>query len=163
MAIEIERKFLVAGDFMTCVERSERIVQGYLFTLPEKVCRVRIRGEKGFLTIKGGSDDDGISRLEFEYEIPSCEAEALLKLCDAGVIDKVRHYIPQGNHVWEVDVFRGCNKGLIVAEIELVSKDEPYGKPQWLGKEVSGTKRYYNSSLSKHPYSEWTEVEKNGK
>ena len=162
MATEIERKFLVKGDFMPYVKKAERIVQGYMFASAEKTCRIRIHGEKGFLTIKGQSDNLGISRLEFEYEIPLTDAEALLKLCSAGLIDKVRHYIPQGSHTWEVDVFHDSNEGLVFAELELTSADEVVNPPNWLGKEVTGIKRYYNAVLSSHPYNEWTEEEKKG-
>lgn len=160
MAIEIERKFLVSGNFRDAVIRAERIVQGYLCAAPDKTVRVRIRAEKAFLTIKGASDKAGLVRSEFEYEIPVADAEALLTLCESGVIDKVRHLVPFEGHTWEVDVFHGCNEGLVVAEIELTSEDESFERPDWLGEEVTGENRYYNSMLSQHPYATWLPVEK---
>ena len=156
MAIEIERKFLVNGDFMPEVTRSYRIVQGYICSQEGKTVRIRIRDKEGFLTIKGASDEKGLSRYEFEQKIPLADAERLMTLCEPGVIDKVRHLIPSGkHHTWEVDVFHGENEGLILAEIELSSEDEPFDRPSWLGKEVSGDHRYYNSMLTKHPFSTW--------
>lgn len=156
MATEIERKFIVKGDFTADVYSSERIVQGYICSEPGRTVRVRIRGEKGFLTIKGPSNDKGLSRYEFELEIPLVDAEQLLKLCEPGSIDKVRHLVRGGKHTWEVDVFHGANEGLVMAEIELASEDEPFEKPNWIGEEVSGDRRYYNSMLTKQPYTQWT-------
>ncbi|MBC5642945.1 CYTH domain-containing protein [Parabacteroides sp. BX2] len=156
MATEIERKFIVKGDFSKEVCNSQRIVQGYICSQPGRTVRIRIRGEKGFLTIKGPSDDKGLSRYEFEQEIPLPDAEQLLTLCEPGVIDKVRHLVRAGKHTWEVDVFHGANEGLVMAEIELASEDEPFEKPDWIGEEVSGDRRYYNSMLTKEPYSQWT-------
>lgn len=156
MATEIERKFIVKGDFSRDVCNSQRIVQGYICSQPGRTVRIRIRGEKGFLTIKGPSDDKGLSRYEFEQEIPLPDAEQLLTLCEPGVIDKVRHLVRAGKHTWEVDVFHGANEGLVMAEIELASEDEPFEKPDWIGEEVSGDRRYYNSMLTKEPYSQWT-------
>lgn len=156
MATEIERKFIVKGDFSKEVCDSQRIVQGYICSQPGRTVRIRIRGEKGFLTIKGPSDDKGLSRYEFEQEIPLPDAEQLLTLCEPGVIDKVRHLVRAGKHTWEVDVFHGANEGLVMAEIELASEDEPFEKPDWIGEEVSGDRRYYNSMLTKEPYSQWT-------
>lgn len=155
MATEIERKFLVKGDFLLEVASSQRIVQGYICSLPDRTVRIRIRGEEGFLTIKGASDEKGLRRYEFEQPIPLADAEELLKLCEPGTIDKVRHLITNGKHTWEVDVFHGANEGLILAEIELADEDEPFDKPAWLGNEVSGDRRYYNSMLTKQPYTEW--------
>lgn len=155
MATEIERKFIVEGDFSADVYDSQRIVQGYICSQPGRTVRVRIRGEKGYLTIKGPSDAKGFSRYEFEREIPLADAEQLLTLCEPGAIDKVRHLVRAGQHTWEVDVFHGANEGLIMAEIELASEDEPFDKPAWIGKEVSGDRRYYNSMLTKQPYSGW--------
>ena len=155
MATEIERKFIVKGDFSKDVYSSQRIVQGYICSQPGRTVRVRIRGDKGYLTIKGPSDDKGLSRYEFEQEIPLTYAEQLLKLCEPGAIDKVRHLIRAGQHTWEVDVFHGANEGLIMAEIELASEDEPFEKPEWIGEEVSGDRRYYNSMLTKEPYTGW--------
>ena len=156
MATEIERKFIVKGDFSKEVCNSQRIVQGYICSQPGRTVRIRIRGEKGFLTIKGPSDDKGLSRYEFEQEIPLPDAEQLLTLCEPGVIDKVRHLVRAGKHTWEVEVFHGANEGLVMAEIELASEDEPFEKPDWIGEEVSGDRRYYNSMLTKEPYSQWT-------
>ncbi len=155
MATEIERKFIVKGDFSKDVFNSQRIVQGYLSSSPGRTVRVRIRGEKGYLTIKGPSDDKGLSRHEFEYEIPMTDAEQLLKFCEPGAIDKVRHLARVGTHVWEIDVFFGANEGLVMAEIELASEDEPFEMPAWVGEEVSGDRRYYNSMLTHHPYTLW--------
>ena len=162
MAIEIERKFLIKGSFMQYVKQSSRIVQGYLSHADGVTVRVRIRGEKGFITVKGPSESGGLSRNEFEYEIPVAEAETMLSFCTKGVIEKVRHLIPQGEHTWEVDVFAGENEGLVMAEIELKSENEPFSKPDWLGKEVTGIGRYYNSSLSTHPYNKWDMQEVKG-
>lgn len=155
MATEIERKFLVKGDFLSHVYNAQRIVQGYICSQPGRTVRVRIRGEEGFLTIKGASDEKGLSRYEFEQKIPLADAEVLLTLCEPGVIDKVRHLVKADMYTWEIDVFHGENEGLILAEIELSSEDEPFEKPDWLGEEVSGDRRYYNSMLTKHPYTGW--------
>ena len=156
MATEIERKFLVnSSDFKNESFRQNRIVQGYLSTVPERTVRVRIKGEKGYLTIKGKGNDSGMSRLEWEKEIPLNEAEMLLSLCEKGVVDKIRYEIKKGNHVFEVDVFQGENEGLIIAEIELNSESETFEKPNWLGEEVTNDERYYNAYLSKNPFKEW--------
>lgn len=160
MATEIERKFLVTGDFSREVCRAERIVQGYICSQPGRTVRIRIRGEEGFLTIKGPSTDDGLSRYEFEHPLSLAEAEDLFKLCEPGAIDKVRSLVRVGDHTWEVDVFHGANEGLILAEIELSSAGEPFEKPDWIGREVTGDRRYYNSMLTKHPYTEWNENNK---
>ena len=154
--IEIERKFLVTStQFLTEAFQQNRIVQGYLSTIPERTVRVRIKGEKGFLTIKGKGNESGMSRLEWEKEISFAEAEALLQLCEKGVIDKVRYEIKKGNHVFEVDVFSGENGGLILAEIELNSETESFEKPDWLGDEVTNDERYYNAYLSQNPFKTW--------
>lgn len=155
MATEIERNFLVIGDFSKEVSEAQRIVQGYICSLPGRTVRIRIRNGKGYLTIKGPSDEKGLSRYEFEQEIPLTDAGELLKLCEPGAIDKVRHLIPRGEHIWEVDVFHGANEGLILAEIELSSEEEPFDLPEWIGAEVSGDRRYYNSMLTKNPYTTW--------
>lgn len=155
MATEIERKFLVTGDFSREIYRAERIVQGYICSLPGRTVRIRIRGTEGFLTIKGPSTDDGLSRYEFERPLSLADAEALFKLCEPGAIEKVRNWVRVGTHTWEVDVFHGANEGLILAEIELASPGESFEKPDWAGKEVTGDRRYYNSMLTKHPYQEW--------
>ena len=157
MALEIERKFLVSGDFRPHVSGSSRIVQGYLCSSAGKTVRVRIKGEKGFLTIKGPTLPGSCSRFEWETQIPLKDAEERLRLCDSGVIDKVRHLVKAGDHVYEVDEFSGENKGLVVAEIELSSEDEDFERPEWLGREVTGERRYYNSCLLSNPYSRWDE------
>ena len=154
--LEIERKFLVTSDaFKKEAFTQNRIAQGYLSTVPERTVRVRLKGDKGFLTIKGASNESGLSRFEWEKEIPVDDATALLKLCEKGVIDKIRFEVKKGNHIFEVDEFYGENEGLIVAEIELKSETETLESPSWLGKEVTKDNRYYNSFLSKNPYKNW--------
>ncbi|MDD4820316.1 MAG: CYTH domain-containing protein [Flavobacteriales bacterium] len=153
--MEIERKYLVCGDFMTFVHNSTRIVQGYICDDTDRTVRVRIRGEKGYITIKGRSSADGLSRYEWEKEIPMSEAESLLSLCKSGVIDKTRHLVSFEGHTFEVDVFAGKNVGLVMAEVELSTEDEKVILPQWIGKEVTGDTHYYNSYISSHPYSTW--------
>jgi len=155
MALEIERKFLVTGSFREYATHQVRIVQGYLSSVPERTVRVRIKGDKGFLTIKGIGNTSGASRYEWEREIPVPEADQLLALCEPGVIDKIRYHVPAGPHTYEVDVFHGENDGLIVAEVELTSEDQAFERPTWLGTEVTGDPRYYNSALMKHPYRQW--------
>lgn len=152
MATEIERKFLLASDgWRDQIGQSTRIAQGYLATDP--TVRVRIKGETGFLTIKGKSLD-GISRSEFEYPIPVADALELLKLCPK-VLDKTRHLVEFAGFTWEIDEFHGENAGLIVAELELPAVETPYSRPDWLGEEVTGDVRYYNSRLSQNPYCRW--------
>lgn len=154
--LEIERKFLVADDsYKKLAHHSDRIAQGYLCREGGNSTRVRVRGEKGFLTIKGPSLDGGLSRFEWEKEIPASEAWELLKLCHGGIIDKIRYLVKHGEHIFEVDEFLGDNAGLVVAEVELGSIDEKFEKPDFLGKEVTGDKRYYNSSLTRVPYNCW--------
>jgi adenylate cyclase len=154
--IEIERKFLVPSEaFKKEAFVQNRIAQGYLSSVPERTVRVRIKGDKGFLTIKGASNETGLSRFEWEKEIPVEEAAALLKLCEKGVIDKTRFEVKKGNHIFEVDEFHGENEGLIIAEVELKSENETFEKPIWLGKEVTNDCRYYNSYLSKNPFTHW--------
>lgn len=155
MATETERKFLVEGDYRADVTESSRIVQGYLSSVAERTVRVRIRGERGYLTIKGAGNDSGLSRYEWEREIPLAEAEELLALCEPGVIDKTRHLVPVGDHVYEVDEFHGDNAGLVVAEIELAGEAETFEKPAWLGREVTGEVAYFNAMLMRVPYSAW--------
>lgn len=155
MSKEIERKFLVRGDFKSQAFRSERITQGYLSSVPERTVRVRIKGNEGFITIKGQSNASGLTRYEWEKEIPVDEARELLQLSEPGMIDKTRYLVQVGKHVFEVDEFYGENEGLILAEIELQSEDEPFEKPEWLGKEVTGDPRYYNAMLSKKPYKKY--------
>lgn len=154
--IEIERKFLVTGDFFVKEARSNfRIVQGYLCTDPHRTVRVRIKGNTGYLTIKGKSNNSGLSRYEWEKVIAVTEAKALLSMCKDHVVEKIRHEVLIGKHVFEVDVFEGLNKGLCLAEIELFKEDESFEKPLWLGEEVTGDTRYYNSFLSNQPYLQW--------
>lgn len=151
---EIERKFLVAGDFRKEVSGASRIIQGFLSSAPGRTVRVRIRNDKGYLTVKGPAQ--GLTRFEWEKEIPADEARQLLTLCEPGAIDKTRHLVPASDgHVWEVDEFHGDNEGLVVAEIELEAEDEPFVRPAWVGEEVTGDRRYYNSSLTKCPYKDW--------
>jgi len=152
---EIERKFLVTGEYKSQAARSFRIVQGYLSSVTGRTVRIRIKGDKGYITIKGKSNESGLSRYEWEKEIPLNEAEELFQLCEPGAIDKTRYEIPVGKHIFEVDEFYGDNSGLTIAEIELVSEDESYLKPEWLGNEVTGDRRYYNSSLTKNPFKDW--------
>ncbi|KAL7721913.1 CYTH domain-containing protein [Entamoeba marina] len=154
--LEIERKFLV--NSLECLKSShsqKHLLQGYLCSDPNRTVRVRTDGVSGYITIKGKTVN--VTRSEFEYKIPLSEAEDMLKLCEVKV-EKTRHYIKVGNHLFEVDVFEGDNNGLVVAEIELKSEEEEFIKPQWLGKEVSGEDRYYNSSLATHPFSHWSEA-----
>ncbi len=160
MAQEIERKFLVKSDeFKKQATRAIRIVQGYLSSVPERTVRVRIKGDKGYLTVKGIGSESGASRFEWEIEIPREDAENLLKICEPGVIDKTRYLVPVGNHTFEVDEFYGENEGLILAEVELKSEDEAFEKPEWLGEEVTGDVRYYNAMLMKQPYRTWKDTQ----
>ncbi|WP_298417623.1 CYTH domain-containing protein [uncultured Kordia sp.] len=153
---EIERKFLINGlQFKEEAVNSFEIAQGFLNTHPERTVRVRIKGDEGFLTIKGKSNESGTSRFEWEKTISIAEAKQLLQLCEEGIIEKIRYNIPKGNHVFEVDEFFGQNEGLIVAEVELQHEDETFETPSWLGNEVTGQKKYYNSQLSKKPYKTW--------
>lgn len=154
--IEIERKFLVTSSaFMSEAFAQNQIAQGYLSSVPERTVRVRLKGDKGFLTIKGASNKTGLSRFEWEKEIPVEEAKKLLLLSEKGVIDKTRFEVKVGKHLFEVDVFYGENEGLIIAEIELESENEIFEKPFWLGEEVTNDKRYYNAYLSCHPFTKW--------
>jgi CYTH domain-containing protein len=152
--LEIERKFLVKGDFYPYVTKKERIVQAYLVATLERTVRIRIKGSDAFISIKGAANKNGFSRLEFEYPIPVSDAQKLLELAQPGFIEKERHYIPSGKHLFEVDVFKGDKEGLIVAELELQSESEPFEKPGWLGKEVTGDERYYNAYLASHSIDE---------
>lgn len=154
--IEIERKFLVnSNQFIADSFRSTRIVQGYLNSNPERTVRIRIKGNQGYLTIKGKGNISGLSRFEWEKEIPVEEAEELLLFCEKGIIDKIRYEVHYCNHLIEIDVFAGENKGLILAEIELQSEEEAIEKPEWLGEEVTQNTKYYNAYLSKHPFESW--------
>ena len=148
MLQEIEKKFLVKGDFRNEVFKTVHIVQGYLSRVPERVVHIRIKDDKGFITIKG--KNVGATRFEWEKEIPVEEAKKLLELCEPGLVDKTRHLIKNtdGKHTWEVDVFHGSKEGVVIAEIELDDENEPFDRPSWLGEEVTGDRRYYNSSLS---------------
>jgi adenylate cyclase len=154
--IEIERKFLVVSNaFKSDALRKKHIAQGYLSTHPERTVRVRIKGEKGYLTVKGKSNETGLSRFEWEKEISVEEAKQLLQLCEKGVIEKIRYEIQVGEHLFEVDEFLGENEGLVLAEVELQSETEMFEKPSWLGIEVTQEDRYYNSYLSNKPFTKW--------
>lgn len=155
MPREIERKFLVTGEYKSQAFAHSRIVQGYICSARGRTVRVRLRDGRGYLTIKGASDAAGMSRYEWEKEISREEAEELMKLCEEGVIDKTRYLVRTGSHVFEVDEFYGDNEGLVMAEVELASEDEPFDRPAFIGREVTGDVRYYNSQLMKHPYREW--------
>ena len=153
---EIERKFLVkSGDFKKEAFSSSRIKQGYICSTSGRTVRVRIRDEKGYLTIKGPSDANGLSRYEFEKEITLDEAEHLMQLCEPGMIDKTRYLVKSGKHTFEVDEFYGDNEGLVMAEVDLEYEEEPYEKPHFIGREVTGDKRFYNSNLQKEPFIVW--------
>ncbi len=152
---EIERKFLVRGQFKHLADSSYDIIQGYLSSVPERTVRVRIRDEEAFLTIKGISNESGLSRFEWEKKIAKEDALKLIKLCESEKKKKKRYLISVDKHTYEVDEFYGDNDGLIVAEIELRSEDEIFTKPDWLGEEVTGEEKYYNAALSRHPYKDW--------
>ncbi|WP_294591693.1 CYTH domain-containing protein [uncultured Bacteroides sp.] len=155
MPQEIERKFLVTGDYKSQAYAQSHIVQGYISSARGKTVRVRIRDTKGYLTIKGAANASGTSRYEWEKEIPLNEAEDLMKLCEPGIIDKTRYLVRSGNHTFEVDEFYGENAGLVVAEVELSAENEPFEKPDFIGQEVTGDVRYYNSQLMKCPFTTW--------
>ena len=155
MALEIERKFLVVGEFRDQAYSFSRIRQGYISSGNGKTVRVRIRDDRGYLTIKGPSDQAGLARYEFETEIALSDAQDLMKLCEPGIIDKTRYLVRSGTHVFEVDEFYGDNEGLIMAEVELHSEDEPFQKPSFIGPEVTGDRRYYNAHLRRNPYKLW--------
>ncbi len=155
MAQEIEKKFLVNGDFKPSAFRATRITQSYLSSVPERTVRVRIKGDKGYITIKGIGNAGGASRFEWEKEIPVEDVRALLEICEPGVIDKTRYLVKAGTHIFEVDEFYGDNEGLTVAEVELSDENESFDIPFWLGEEVTGDAKYYNSMLTKNPYKNW--------
>ncbi|MEQ1841234.1 MAG: CYTH domain-containing protein [Verrucomicrobiales bacterium] len=155
MALEIERKYLVSGDFKPFAVKEDRIVQGYLSSVPERSVRIRLCGGRGYLTIKGPGNSSGVSRFEWEREISPGEAKELLTLCEPGVIEKTRYLVPAGSLQFEVDEFLGDNAGLIIAEIELTREDESFEKPSWLGAEVTGQPEYYNASLMRKPFRSW--------
>lgn len=157
--LEIERKFLVRGDgYRRQAFTSSRIRQGYICSGHGRTVRVRIRDARAFLTIKGPSNAAGLSRYEFEKEITLDEAEHLMALCEPGRIDKTRYLVKSGSHTFEVDEFYGDNEGLVIAEVELQAEDEPYEKPDFVGEEVTGDRRYYNAHLTKHPFKTWGET-----
>lgn len=161
MPLEIERKFLVADDsYKALATSSSHITQGYICSERGRTVRVRLRDGRAYLTIKGPSAPGGLSRYEFEKEITPDEGLSLLRLCEPGVVEKFRWLVPCGNHVFEVDEFLGDNDGLVVAEVELRAADEPYARPAFLGREVTGEERFYNSHLRRRPYKEWTADEK---
>ncbi len=156
MAQEIERKFLVKGDFKTFAIEKKKIIQGYLSTVAKSTVRIRISDNKGYITIKGIANKSGISRYEWEKQIPIDEAYDLLELCEDNRIEKTRYIIPaNGDLVFEVDEFYGENEGLIIAEIELPNEDSSFTKPLWLSKEVTGITKYYNAMLLKKPFKNW--------
>ena len=156
MAIEIERKFLVKGDgYKKEAFQVSHIAQGYLNSDPFRSVRVRVRDDKGYLTIKGAGNESGMSRYEWEKEIPVTEAKELLHLCEPGIIEKTRYLVKKGELTFEVDEFHGDNDGLVMAEVELQSEDEPYEKPDFIGQEVTGDRRYYNSHLREYPFCVW--------
>ena len=155
MAVEIERKFLVRGEYKSLALSHSRIIQGYICSQKGRTVRVRLRDDRAYLTIKGPSFNGGLSRYEFEKEITKDEGLSLLRLCEPGVIDKIRWLVPAGTHTFEVDEFFGDNEGLVVAEVELSSEEEEYIHPDFLGEEVTGDRKYYNSNLRVLPFKEW--------
>ena len=156
MGKEIERKFLVTGDFKKHAVESYKIAQGYLSVVPERTVRIRIRDQQGFITIKGIGNASGTTRFEWEKEIPVSEAENLLLLCEPSTIEKIRHIVPANDNLYfEVDEFLGENEGLIIAEIELPNENTKFIKPGWLGEEVTGQMKYYNANLSKISFGKW--------
>ena len=156
MAQEIERKFLVLDDsFKHEAFSKSHIVQGYICSERGRTVRIRIKDDRAYLTIKGPSENRGLSRYEFEREIPLEDGQQMMQLCEPGIIDKTRWLVKSGKHTFEVDEFFGDNEGLVVAEVELAYEDEPYEKPHFIGKEVTGDRRYYNSCLCVKPFNKW--------
>lgn len=156
MGQEIERKFLVTSNsFKELAINSYPIKQGYLSTVPDRTVRIRIKGNKAFITIKGKSNESGTSRFEWEKEIDLHDAEELLTICETGKIDKIRYEVPNGKFTFEVDEFYGENEGLVIAEIELNNENDTFEIPDWIGEEVTGDSKYYNSSLIKNPFAKW--------
>ena len=156
MNIEIEKKFLVKNnDFKKDSVSNTRIIQRYLSSIPERTVRIRIKGDSGYITIKGPGNDTGLTRFEWEKEISVKDANDLFTICEPGVIDKTRYIVKDGQHVFEIDEFYGENKGLSIVEIELLSEDEYFNRPDWLGDEVTGDKKYFNSMLIRNPFSNW--------
>jgi len=154
--IEIERKFLLLNnDFKKEAFKKERIVQGFLSSVPERTVRIRLIADIGFITVKGIGNASGTTRFEWEKEISKQEAESLLKICEVGIIDKERYFVRVGKHTYEIDEFALDNEGLQMAEVELKNEHESFEKPNWLGAEVTGQKKYYNSSLVKNPFRNW--------
>ena len=156
--VEIERKFLVTdSSYKDLSYSAHRIRQGYLCSDRGRTVRIRVRDEEAFITIKGPSADGGLSRYEFEQSIPMADALKLLTMCQPGLIDKTRWLVKSGRHTFEVDEFHGDNEGLVMAEVELNADDEEYVKPAFVGREVTGDRRYYNSQLRQNPYKSWTQ------
>ena len=156
MGVEIERKFLVRDEsYRDLAASHSHIVQGYIASGHGRTVRVRIRDDRGYLTIKGPSLDGGLTRYEWEQEIPLADAQDMMLICEPGVIDKVRWLVPYEGHTFEVDEFAGDNEGLVMAEVELQREDEPYARPPFLGDEVTGDRRYYNSHLRGYPNPLW--------
>ena len=155
MAQEIERKFLVSGEYKEQAFSASRIVQGYICSMSGRTVRVRIRDKKGYLTIKGPTNPSGTSRYEWEQNIPLEDAFELMKLCLPGMIDKTRYLVKYGEHIWEVDEFHGDNEGPTLAEIELLHEEESFEKPGFIGEEVTGDPRFYNSALMQYPFKQW--------
>ena len=156
---ETERKFLVVGEFKSLSYNATRIQQGYIASNNGRTVRVRIRGEKGYLTIKGPSGLKGITRYEFDTEIPLDDARELMEICEPGIIDKTRYLVksPDGRHTWEIDEFYGDNEGLVLAEVELSHESEEFQKPEFIGREVTGDRRFYNSHMRSYPFKLWKE------
>ena len=154
MAKEIERKFLINQDELGSLDNGTSIKQGYISTKDNTVVRVRVSGNQAYLTLKG--ENTGVTRSEFEYEIPATDAEQIItELCSGPVVEKTRYLVTHCDHTWEVDIFHGENDGLVVAEIELESEGESFEIPDWVTSEVSGETRYYNSSLLDNPFKNW--------
>ena len=156
---ETERKFLVVGEFKSQSYNATRIQQGYIASNTGRTVRVRIRGDKGYLTIKGPSGLKGITRYEFDTEIPLDDARELMEICEPGIIDKTRYLVksPDGRHTWEIDEFYGDNDGLVLAEVELSHESEEFQKPEFIGREVTGDRRFYNSHMRSYPFKLWKE------
>jgi CYTH domain-containing protein len=153
MSQEIERKFLLRSDAWRDRATGVTYRQGYLSSFPERTVRVRIAGNRAFLTVKGITTRH--SRPEFEYSVPVADAEQMLALCEGPLVEKTRYEIPHAGKTWQVDEYHGDNRGLILAEIELIAEDEKFDIPEWIGAEVSGDSRYYNSNLARHPFTTW--------
>lgn len=154
--LEIERKFSIKSTtFLANIKESYDITQGYLNSDKNRTVRVRTKGPKAYITVKGMSSSDGLSRFEWEKEISVEEAEALLPLCEDFIIRKTRHIVPFNGFIFEVDVFKEANEGLVIAEVELESSDQQFDKPEWLGEELTGDERFFNAYLSNHPYTTW--------